>query len=226
MSPKDAPGAAVEREDVAAVLREGSERGGSGMICHDLPHPPITAEVDLSRLDGFMLDTVRLLGSELVALSTGDEFKAAVLLWCRSWKQHPACSLPDNDRVLSSFAGLPMAKWRKVRAMALRGFVKCSDGRLYHPVLCRDAIRADKAARQRRAAIRKRWSDAHDSDTKPDTEPVRPYYEDDTNTVPSRPVGKKDPTRKGSPLGRVSLVGSAKTGDDTGEHKPKMVGVS
>src|SRR5690606_12605511 len=131
-----------------------------------------------SKLDGFMLDTVRLLGSELVALSTGDEFKAAVLLWCRAWKQRPACSLPDDDRVLASFAQVTAAKWKKIRPMALRGFIKCSDGRLYHGVLAADALRAHKAAEQRREAIRKRWEKERGKDTAGDTDGIRPYYGD------------------------------------------------
>ncbi len=111
--------------------------------------PPVPADIDLSKLDGFMLDTARLLGSELVALATGDEFKAAVVLWCRAWKQRPAASLPNDEKVLAAFAMVPPAKWRKIRDMALRGFVECSDGRLYHPVLAADALRAAEAMRKR-----------------------------------------------------------------------------
>ncbi len=69
------------------------------------PPPPVAPDCDVSKLDGFMLDTAKLLGSELWALSTGDEFKAAVALWCRAWHQVPAGSLPDDDTVLCSFAG-------------------------------------------------------------------------------------------------------------------------
>jgi uncharacterized protein YdaU (DUF1376 family) len=110
-----------------------------------LPDPPVPADLDLSKLDGFMLDTVRLLGSELVAISTGEEFKAAVLLWCWAWKQRPACSLPDDDRVLASYARQTLPKWKKLKEVALRGFVKCSDGRLYHLVLAQDGLRAARA---------------------------------------------------------------------------------
>lgn len=114
------------------------------------PPPFLSSDIDLSKLDGFMLDTVRLLGSELVAISTGDEFKAAVLLWCRAWKQRPACSLPNDERILASFAGVPVAKWKKVRAVAMRGFIRCSDGRWYHKVLAEDAKRAWDALVRRR----------------------------------------------------------------------------
>jgi hypothetical protein len=134
--------------------------------------PLVSADIDLAKLDGFMLDTVRLLGSELWAISSGDEFKAAVGLWCRAWKQRPAASLPDDDRVLASFVNLPVGKWLKVRPMALRGFVKCSDGRFYHPILAEEVKKAwagrkrydarREADRQRLEAWRKTRSETTD----------------------------------------------------------------
>lgn len=128
-------------------------------MTESLPAPLTDASADVGGISGFILDTVRLLSSELVAISTGDEFKAAVLLWSHAWQQKPAASLPDDDRVLAHFAGLTgnLTKWRKVRAMAMRGFVKCSDGRWYHPILAEDARRAAKARQQRRDAIAKRY---------------------------------------------------------------------
>lgn len=98
--------------------------------------------VDVRDLDGFMLNVERLLASELWALSTGEEFKAAVGLWCRAWKQIPAGSLPNDERVLASFAGVTMARWAKIRGMAMRGFMLGADGRLHHRVLIEDAKRA------------------------------------------------------------------------------------
>lgn len=128
--------------------------------------PLVAADVDLTRLESFMLNAPKLLGSELVALSTGDEFKAAVMLWCRAWGQ-PRCSLPDDDRVLASFAGYQrdLRGWAKVRDMALRGWVKCSDGRLYHPTLAAEASRAYKAKKQRQDAINKRYGKPTSEDT-------------------------------------------------------------
>src|SRR5262245_26330048 len=93
------------------------------------PEPFTTPDIDVRDLDGFMLNAERLMASELFALATGDEFKAAVALWCRAWKQVPAASLPNDDRILAAFSGAG-SKWRKVRDMALRGFILCSDGRL------------------------------------------------------------------------------------------------
>lgn len=108
----------------------------------DMPEPMTTPDVDVRDLDGFMLNAERLLASELWALASGEEFKAAMGLWCRAWKQIPAGSLPNDQRVLASFAGVTPHRWAKVREVALRGFLLCSDGRLYHHVLCADARRA------------------------------------------------------------------------------------
>lgn len=103
--------------------------------------PLVSREVDLRGLPWMPIDTVRLLDSDIFALSSGDAFKAAVALWCRAWRQVPAASLPDDDRILAQLSGAG-AKWRRVKELALRGFVRCSDGRLYHPVIAEKALEA------------------------------------------------------------------------------------
>lgn len=106
----------------------------------DLPDPMTPADCDLRGLPFMPLQVARLLDSDLFILSTGDEFKAALALWCKSWNQMPGGSLPDNDRLLEGLSGAK--SWNKVREMALRGWVKCSDGRLYHPVVAENAVQA------------------------------------------------------------------------------------
>lgn len=98
------------------------------------------ADCDLRGLPFMPLQVARLMDSDLFILSTGDEFKAALALWCKSWNQMPGGSLPDNDRLLEGLSG--SKGWKKVREMALRGWVKCSDGRLYHPVVAENALQA------------------------------------------------------------------------------------
>ena len=118
------------------------------------PAPLVPGEVDLRGLPWMRLDTSRLLDSDLFALSNGAEFKAAVSLWCKSWTQQPAASLPMDDRILAHLSGAGAA-WKRLKAMALRGWVECEDGRLYHPVVAEQALlawderlsyRADKEA--------------------------------------------------------------------------------
>ena len=111
------------------------------------------------------LDVVRLRDSGLTAKATGDEFRAAVLLWCASWHQHPAASLPDDDDELANLCGYGRApkEWKKIREGALRGWVKCSDGRLYHPTVAekaREAWQSKVAQRARTEAARKAREEA------------------------------------------------------------------
>lgn len=110
----------------------------------NLPDPLTPADCDLRGYRWMPLDVVRVIDSDTYGISTGDEFKTAFRLWAKSWLQVPAASLPDDDRLLAHLAGLSenMPKWKKVKAVALRGFIKCSDGRLYHPVIAEKAIEA------------------------------------------------------------------------------------
>ena len=77
----------------------------------------------------------------------------ALRLWWASWKQNPAGSLPAADYALCQLAGCGdvLDAWLAVKGEALRGWVKCSDGRLYHPVVCEQAEIAYKY-RQRATA--------------------------------------------------------------------------
>lgn len=106
----------------------------------DLPQPMTPPDCNLRGLPWMPLETGRLLDSDLFLLSTGDEFKAAVALWCKSWNQIPGGSLPSDERLLEALSG--SRSWKKVRDMAMRGWVKCSDGRLYHPVIADLAVQA------------------------------------------------------------------------------------
>jgi hypothetical protein len=133
------------------------------------PAPLVLAEVDL-RDFGFMpLDVLRLRDSDLMALATGDEFKAAVALWCVAWHQVPAASLPNDDRLLARYSGAGAA-WRKVKAEALRGFVECADGRLYHATIAekaREAWASKQAQRSRSSRSRARRTPPTGSGTSP-----------------------------------------------------------
>lgn len=145
-----------------------------------LPDPLVPPHVDLRDLDGFMLNTERLLASELIAIGSGDEIRAALILWARSWKQLPAASLPDDDRVLAGFAMVSPAKWKRIRSGALHGFTPCSDGRLYHRVLAKEALsawerkRVYTEKRNKDADRLKRWRER--SGNEPET-PAETRYE-------------------------------------------------
>ena len=106
-----------------------------------LPAPLTPAGCDLRGLPYMPLDVIRLLDSDMFAEATGDEFKAAVALWCKSWTQVPAASLPNKDLVLAHLSG-NAAKWKRIKAGAMRGWILCSDDRWYHPVVAEKALAA------------------------------------------------------------------------------------
>ncbi|MBT2322544.1 DUF1376 domain-containing protein [Variovorax paradoxus] len=90
------------------------------------------------------LDVARLRDSRFASHSTGDGFRAGVLLWSASWHQLPAASVPDDDIELSQLTGYGRVsgEFQKVKAEALHGFVLCSDGRWYHRVVAEKALAA------------------------------------------------------------------------------------
>ncbi|WP_051320395.1 DUF1376 domain-containing protein [Cupriavidus sp. amp6] len=120
---------------------------------NDLPEPLTPVDCDLRDFQFMPLDVERLRDSDLAALEAPEACWAAVLLWCAAWHQLPAASLPDDDRILSQLAGFGrvVKEWQKVRDGALRGWIKCKDGRLYHPVV------AEKAHEAWRSKLKQRW---------------------------------------------------------------------
>lgn len=129
-----------------------------------LPAPPIPADVDLRDSPHMPIDVMRLRYGSLTVHASGEGFRAAILLWCASWHQVPAGSLPDDDAILAHLAGFGrhVEEWRAVRAEALCDWYRCSDGRLYHPVIAervsalwaeRQALLARREAGRRRKAL-------------------------------------------------------------------------
>jgi Protein of unknown function (DUF1376) len=119
------------------------------------PAPPIPCDVDLRDFHFMPLDVVRLQNSETWAIAGGWAAKALVNLWTRAWHQVPAGSVPDDDNLHRIWANVP--DWESVRSVALRGFVKCSDGRLYHRVICEKALDAWNKRNRFRLAANARW---------------------------------------------------------------------
>ncbi len=104
--------------------------------------PLVPAEVDLTDFAFMPLDVRRLRDSRFASTIDGETFKVGLLLWCASWHQKPAASLPDDDVELAQLAGFGrvVREWNKARSKgALYGWVKCSDGRLYHPIVAEKA---------------------------------------------------------------------------------------
>lgn len=205
-----------------------------------LPAPPAAPTLDVRDVDGFMVNVDEITASEFSATSTGDEFKAAFVLRAKAWKQQPAGSLPDDDRALAAFAGLALPKWRKIRQRALTGFVKCSDGRLYHPELVADAQRAatnrDKARVKREADAQRlrEWRNAKKgnvNETRFNGVSDAFHETPETRDVASIPVPIPIPSSSPSPLSPASpradlmlKVWSAIGVPDAAAVPPQLVG--
>lgn len=105
-----------------------------------MPAPMTPADCDLNGLEFMPLEVNRVIQSTLFVKSTGDEFKAAFSLWCASWYETPAASLPNDEEMLESFSRSKV--WKKVRTRAMQGWVLCSDNRYYHPTVSKLALTA------------------------------------------------------------------------------------
>lgn len=169
--------------------------------------PLVPPEVDLRDFVFMPLDVVRLRDSDLGVVCSDAEIRAALWLWCASWHQVPASSLPDDDRVLANMAGFgrgddALRRWFDVRDGALRGYVKCDDGRLYHPVIAekaREAWTEKTEFRRRREEFKRRqseraktrWSGQIAPETSSEARPsTDPSQAGDTENDASRNAGR------------------------------------
>jgi len=103
----------------------------------DLPAPLVPADADLTDFKFMPLEVARLRRSKawLICKRRPELAFYMLNLWTASWHERPAGSLEDDDDVLADAAMCPPDKWSRVKADVLRGWVKCADGRLYHPVV-------------------------------------------------------------------------------------------
>jgi hypothetical protein len=120
-----------------------------------LPVPPTPAESDLRDFAKIMIDIPRLMGSQFNAIASRNPLAWMIghKLWYRAWHQVPAGSLPDDDDQLCHLAelGFDIKSFRKAKTIALHGWFRCSDGRLYHATVS-EAV--NKAWRQK---LEQRW---------------------------------------------------------------------
>lgn len=94
--------------------------------------PLVLPHINLKDVPSVLLDIDRLLESDFWLSTNGEESRAGLCLWLKSFKQLPAGSLPDDDTSLARLCQLAPDQWSSVRPKALHGWIKCDDGRLYH----------------------------------------------------------------------------------------------
>ena len=144
-----------------------------------MTEPLTPADCDLRGLEWMPLYGARLLTSETWLRATPEARCAALTLWWASWHQVPAASLADDDLLLSQLAGYGVAgvkQWRRIRDQAMRGWIKCSDGRLYHPTVAALACEAwDRRVKER--ARKAAWRAGRNADGDGDKGDMSPGQE-------------------------------------------------
>ena len=132
--------------DLKAANKRGPLMAGNDMevVPVSAAEPLTSSDCDLRDFPFMPLDVRRLLTSA-TWIEAADDPKlghALVCLWCESWQQVPAGSLPDNPRVLARLAMCTAEEWQRIADQALAGWQRCSDGRLYHPVVAEKVLEA------------------------------------------------------------------------------------
>lgn len=134
------------------------------MMQTQLPKPPVPSGVDLHDFSFTPIFRTQLFRSAFHARASDAEWRAGVTLWLKSWDQMPAGSLPNDEIELCRLAefGRDQRSWKKVREVALHGWYRCDDDRLYHRVVAEGVLaayaRRRSAADKGRLGAAKRWA--------------------------------------------------------------------
>lgn len=172
----------------------------------DLPAPLTPSDADLRCLPYMPLDVSRLWKSKAwVRAKQRPELGFYLInLWGAAFFNLPAGSLEDDDEILCDAAMCDPARWAGVKSEVLRGWTKCSDGRLYHQTVAdyvAQAWKGRKGYRDRLAAARAAKKEKAAAD-KSGQAPITPY--DVTNTP--KPAEEAKPDSMIEPMIELSQV--------------------
>lgn len=152
----------------------------------ELPAPPLPADCNLREYLYIPMEIERLRRSRswLIAKRKPELGFYMVNLWIAAWHEVPAASLEDDDEVLADLAMCDPKRWPKVKADVLRGWVKHSDGRLYHQVVVEKALEAWakklKQTARATAGAEARWN-KHASSMRDANRSIAPHMLADAN---------------------------------------------
>lgn len=139
-------------------------------MAQDLPAPPVPAEVSMCGNEWFPLYYQRLRRSRWWRSASDFARSRNVDLWCASFDETPAGSLPDDDIELADAAGFgrDLAAFQAHKAELMAPWTRCADGRWYHPTMCAVALDVWERMDERRRKGRSRMA-AHRSRIKSQT---------------------------------------------------------
>ncbi|HLX18435.1 MAG TPA: DUF1376 domain-containing protein [Bradyrhizobium sp.] len=107
-----------------------------------LPEPFVPADANLRHSIGMAIDPAVYFTDPAYEYETAYAGYMALRLMIASWHQRPAGSLPNDDRALVRLARYgTMRSFQQARAGIMKGWVLCSDGRLYHRAVAEDVMR-------------------------------------------------------------------------------------
>lgn len=165
----------------------------------ELPAPIVDAEISLIGLPFMMVHVLRLKKSKAWLACKKKPALAYYLmnLWMAAWYEEPAASIEDDEDALADAAGCTDKQWREMKEILLRGWVKCSDGRLYHPFLCELAEEAwhGRRSEEKKKAKEREKKRAQRIQLSPGQNPPVPEMSLWTGhgTETGRPHGQKNP---------------------------------
>jgi hypothetical protein len=160
----------------------------------ELPEPLTPPDCDLRHYDWMPLTITVLKGSRAWLRCKRNPALAFyfINLWTAAWHQVPAASLEDDDEYLCDLAQCDEETWSKLKNIIMSGFVKCSDGRLYHQYVAREANKSWQlylAQRSRTeaatAARRAKQTNVTSSSSSPSAPPSTNVTSNVTNNVTS-----------------------------------------
>jgi hypothetical protein len=178
-------------------------------------------DCDLRDFPFMPLDVVRLRDSDMAATPDAEVFRAGVLAWCAAWHQIPAGSIPDDDASIARLIGMgrDVKGWKKLRAAgALRGFILCADGRLYHEVVAEKALKSWEAKKAQRDRTEKARQARLSQNKKPSVTDKEKHDENPVVSVTEASKGEvRDSEGKGSSTGedKSSPGAAGANGDDS-----------
>ncbi|MBV7428067.1 MULTISPECIES: DUF1376 domain-containing protein [unclassified Acidovorax] len=189
------------------------------------------ADCDLRDFAFMPLDINRLFGSRFHAVSSDAVWRAGLTLWARSFHQVPAASLPNDDVELCRLAELARDQktWKKLKEGALYGWVLCSDGRYYHPIVAEKANEAWKRKLDQRnrskAGNARRWGPKGDPGSEPPGQPAPVQTGQSTPPPIPQGVGKELPRTSSGESSKDSLKESHKDSlrDPKGQGQGQLI---
>jgi hypothetical protein len=189
-----------------------------------LPDPPVPVDLDLRHFDCMHLNTVDLLSSPIWEECSDAGVAMALRLWAKAWQQVPCSSLPNDLKKVRSWAGCEGRgkRFSQSKLDALRGFVLCSDGRLYHHKVAEAASSAMSKSRAGKRGAKAKWDKVNALKTHKTgdaTASSRTHNRDDGNrdgktdgTGPSKALAETMQRREGNTLPPYPPLCSAGSG--------------